>query len=67
MYPVCGLELLDFIVDDIHARAMAFFGRVLHIEIHKGIGLGHLRAINLSGIVVHAEKVVYLIEIGPRV
>jgi hypothetical protein len=66
MYPVRGLELLDFIVYDIHTCAMAFFGGVLHIEIYERICLRHLRPINLSGIVIYTEKVVDLVQICPR-
>ena len=67
MYPVSRLEFLDFIVNNIHTREMSLFSRALHIEIDKGLSLGHLRAINLSGIIVNTEKVVDLLQIRPSI
>jgi hypothetical protein len=65
MDPIGGLEFLELVPDDIHALAMPPLLGPLQNILKERKGSGHGGPICLGGVVIYAQEIVHLLQIGP--
>jgi hypothetical protein len=65
MDPIGGSEFLKLVPDDVHALAMPPLLRSLQNIFKERKGGGHGNPIRIRGVVIHAQKIVHLVQISP--